>query len=421
MLRSILIAAFLAAAIAADYGVDCSFPIHSKDFKCGDVLGDRKKFYEDFMEGCRKFYGDKASRCDRTEEDRIIMSQRQPQSMVNYTSTGFKKMKAPKEVWELLISHWERNKDNMKQERWPAGNVYVNHWESPTYMVSVEDTSMRGGGLALKQAIWNAVKPTIEAWTGMEQKPTSMYGIRAYTEGAVLNPHVDRLPLVSSCIINVDQDVDEDWPLEVYDRHDRAVNVTMQPGDLVLYESGSLIHGRPFPLKGRYYANIFIHFEPTGRPLGDTSDDYLDTLDDFYPPYLLPDSPELSNWASRHPQGWKKPAPNAPIQQVFSPDAHVAAATGEYERMQELARKNRKLLVKTDHLGWQPIHEAARSGNKDIVQLLIENGADMNARTGSDGKGASPLNLALMHHSTHHEVSQYLIRLGAKNYKDGEL
>lgn len=29
----------------------------------------------------------------------------------------------------------------------------------------------------------------------------------------------------------------------------------MEPGDMVLYESGSLIHGRPFPLKGRYYAS----------------------------------------------------------------------------------------------------------------------------------------------------------------------
>ena len=31
---------------------------------------------------------------------------------------------------------------------------------------------------------------------------------------------------------------------------------------MVLYESYSVIHqGRPFPLKGRYYANIFILFE----------------------------------------------------------------------------------------------------------------------------------------------------------------
>ena len=100
-------------------------------------------------------------------------------------------------------------------------------------MLSVEDTSLRGGGLPLKNAIWDAVKPVIEEWTGMEQEPSSIYGIRGYTEGAILNPHVDRIPLVSSCIVNVAQEnLEEDWPLEVYDRHDRAVNVSMEPGDL---------------------------------------------------------------------------------------------------------------------------------------------------------------------------------------------
>jgi prolyl 4-hydroxylase len=128
-------------------------------------------------------------------------------------------------------------------------------------MVSVEDSNLRGGGIGLKQKIWDAAKGSIEEWTGMEQEPSSMYGIRVYTDGAVLSPHVDRLPLVSSCIINVAQDVEEDWVLEVYDRNNRAVNVTMEPGDMVLYESGSLIHGRPFPMKGNYYANVFIHFQ----------------------------------------------------------------------------------------------------------------------------------------------------------------
>lgn len=67
---------------AAEYGVDCSFPIHSTNFDCGDLLGDRKKFYEDYMAACRKYVGKKGSRCDDTEEDRLRMSQRQPQSMV---------------------------------------------------------------------------------------------------------------------------------------------------------------------------------------------------------------------------------------------------------------------------------------------------------------------------------------------------
>lgn len=66
---------------------------------------------------------------------------------------------------------------------------------------------------------------------------------------------VDRLPLVSSCIIQVAQDVDEPWPIEVYDHNGKAWNVTMQPGDLTLYESHTVLHGRPFPMKGRFYVS----------------------------------------------------------------------------------------------------------------------------------------------------------------------
>jgi hypothetical protein len=72
------LAAFLPAASLAqdaDYGVDCSFPIHSKEWKCGDLLGDRKKFYEDFMQSCRDHYGVvKGHRCDFNENDRLEMS-----------------------------------------------------------------------------------------------------------------------------------------------------------------------------------------------------------------------------------------------------------------------------------------------------------------------------------------------------------
>jgi hypothetical protein len=35
---------------------------------------------------------------------------------------------------------------------------------------------------------------------------------------------------------------------------------------MVLYESATKIHGRPQPLSGRYYANIFTHFKPIDTP-----------------------------------------------------------------------------------------------------------------------------------------------------------
>lgn len=232
-----------------------------------------------------------------------------------------------------------------------------------------------------------------------------------------MNPHVDRLPLVSSCIINVAQDVDEDWILEVIDRQGKAVNVTMAPGDMVLYESGSLIHGRPFPLKGRFYANIFIHFEPTGKPLHATNNDYLNDLEllDGLAPYIKVGSPEEANWRRNNPQGFDKPSPSAPIQQINSPEGHHAAATGDLDRLTTIARKNRRALHAKDENGWQPIHEAARAGNKDVIQLLVKHGADINARTGTTGRGMSVLNLAVEYLDSDHEVIEYLDQLGARN------
>ena len=62
----------------------------------------------------------------------------------------------------------------------------------------------------------------------------------------VSRPHYQNRPLIPP------------GSLEVISHDGRAYNVTMEPGDMVMYESHSILHGRPFPLKGRYYANIFV-------------------------------------------------------------------------------------------------------------------------------------------------------------------
>jgi prolyl 4-hydroxylase len=101
-----------------------------------------------------------------------------------------------------------------------------NHWEVPSTMLSVEDDEFEGGGYVLKQHIWNTARDTLQEWTGYRQAECSLYSIRIYYEGAMLAPHVDRLPLVASAIINVDQDVDKPWPLEAIGYDGKAHNVT---------------------------------------------------------------------------------------------------------------------------------------------------------------------------------------------------
>jgi len=107
----------------------------------------------------------------------------------------------------------------------------------------------------------------------------------------------------SSSTVNVDQDVDEPWPLEVYGHDGKATNVTMEPGDMVLYESHSVIHGRPFPLKGNYYANVFIHFEPVGSLDPNAESTYDPQID--LPPYLIAGSQWEAEWRRINPDGWK--------------------------------------------------------------------------------------------------------------------
>lgn len=277
------------ASARNSYGVDVSFPIHSADLDAfphqsdgSALLHDRNQFYGNFIKGCRDYYGQASARssshgsvCDDSETDRYDMNLNQPPVMQNYTTLGFQKTKAPKHIMEELKQFWEENSNilrenkqqqfqhSLQQESWYPGDTHTNHWENKTYILNVEDSHLMGGGMGLKHRIWKAAESTLLQWMqtevdasnlkpsekakGKAEKlkltPASLYGIRMYTEGAVLAPHVDRLPLVTSAIINVAQDVEEPWPLEVYAHDGNAYNVTLEPGDMLLYESHSVIHG----------------------------------------------------------------------------------------------------------------------------------------------------------------------------------
>ena len=59
----------------------------------------------------------------------------------------------------------------------------------------------------------------MEDWAKVDlNKIFVMYGIRRYTHGAVLLEHVDKVPShIISAILQIDQKVDEDWPLTMID------------------------------------------------------------------------------------------------------------------------------------------------------------------------------------------------------------
>ena len=88
---------------------------------------------------------------------------------------------------------------------------------------------------------------------------------RRYTNGSWLASHLDRFSThVISAILNIGQDVEEDWPLYILDNSGAPHSVLLQPGEMLWYESARAVHGRPRHFKGEYFDNLFIHYSPTG-------------------------------------------------------------------------------------------------------------------------------------------------------------
>ena len=44
------------------------------------------------------------------------------------------------------------------------------------------------------------------------------------------------------------------------DNEDQKKKIILKPGEMLLYESAKVPHGRQFPLEGEYYDNILVHF-----------------------------------------------------------------------------------------------------------------------------------------------------------------
>lgn len=203
----------------------------------------QREHYTKYMNGCYEALG--RDLCNKNERDRLAWNTLQPARMKNFTTLGYAKMETPAETHELLIAYLEKFQDNLDSENWTR-QTGVNHWQAPTDVHDIELFMP----LEDRQTIRHQIQENVEKWSGVPLTPVAMYGIRVYRKDSILVPHVDRLPLVLSAIINVDQEQDgEEWPLQVIGHDGNVANLTLKAGEMILYESHSVIHGRPYPLK----------------------------------------------------------------------------------------------------------------------------------------------------------------------------
>lgn len=175
-------------------------------------------------------------------------------------------------------------------------------------------------------------------------------------------------------------------------------------------------------------ANIFIHFEPTGHSLRhdaklgekkiDVDARYRDAVaralgghendESNLPSYIKAGSPEEQHWRQNHPSGFKAPVKTFT---TGSTTAHEAARTGSLDDLKEEITKKKAIVNAKDENGWTPLHEGARGGHLEVVKLLVENGADLSARTA--GEGGTALWWAKQSLEEGNPVVQFLEELGA--------
>lgn len=162
-------------------------------------------------------------------------------------------------MYRAYRGFFDVNKAQLLNELWTVDNVFTSQFEAPTLKLTLPESGW------LKPLLFEEVQKIMEDWLSNKVKltPVAMYGIRLYTRGTWLAMHVDRPDThIISAIINVDQEVEEPYALQIMDHEGVVHSVTLEPGEMILYEGATCAHGRTEPLKGKYYANLFVHFRP---------------------------------------------------------------------------------------------------------------------------------------------------------------
>ena len=202
-----------------------------------------------------------------TDWDRVRLAKKWLQSKIlpKFTQNGIiTKYKISDKLFSHLRTFWFENNGNNSQlfntKEQRTGPTF-NQFDAPLLMLQLTQE--------LEKEIWHELETYVSDWTkiGINQlQVTSIYGIRKYTKGAIVQPHLDTCHShIFGAILNIDQaSQDCHWPLQIVDNFGTVHEIIMQPQDIVLYEATTCIHARPFPLNCDYYANAFIHFNPKG-------------------------------------------------------------------------------------------------------------------------------------------------------------
>jgi len=184
----------------------------------------------------------------------LIVDQEKDLKKVRSLGKGFKKARLDAKVYSRLMHHFRANIHKFKSEHEEGFIKTENPRAYPSLLYQDEDFNQR---------LMDDLHGAHEMWSGLRVRKAACYGIRVYQPRSYLYTHLDRAHThVVSSTICVDHRLHSPWPLYIEDDRGRGHKVSIEPGEMVFFEGARLRHGRPYPLDGEYYANIFLHYTP---------------------------------------------------------------------------------------------------------------------------------------------------------------
>eukprot|EP00560_Eucampia_antarctica_P007149 CAMPEP_0197823968 /NCGR_PEP_ID=MMETSP1437-20131217/1285_1 /TAXON_ID=49252 ORGANISM="Eucampia antarctica, Strain CCMP1452" /NCGR_SAMPLE_ID=MMETSP1437 /ASSEMBLY_ACC=CAM_ASM_001096 /LENGTH=294 /DNA_ID=CAMNT_0043423407 /DNA_START=211 /DNA_END=1095 /DNA_ORIENTATION=+ len=171
----------------------------------------------------------------------------------NFTEYGWALTKAPQHIVDDL------------RRSFHEGLVSNPITETISVAIDSDDLPLFIENNHLNHRVMHELLPIHEAWAGVKLVPNNAYGLRVYRKGSTLNMHLDKTEThIISSILHVDHDpMSDPWPLVIEDFHGNLHEVSLESGDMLLYESSKCTHGRPRKFNGSWYTSVFTHYYPT--------------------------------------------------------------------------------------------------------------------------------------------------------------
>lgn len=180
-----------------------------------------------------------------------------------FTKKGFKKTLVPINLYHEIMDEYYMMQFSEIVDNKDFDELWGNHVGGITNLSSNNSFYYKDSiSKELYDKCFETLTPIMEEWSGVPLEPTWGYGIRSYTRNSVLKLHRDRYEThILSCIIFVDENANQKWPLDFFDHELNHNQVTFNPGEMLLYES-LCAHGRLKPFNGEYYRNMYFHWRP---------------------------------------------------------------------------------------------------------------------------------------------------------------